>query len=601
MKKYDIFAKLHDSIEDFDTKKITLAGKDDELSLSKKSAGYQFSQKDTLELIDLYYNSKFEKGLYDSEGQRKAFLNICKFRAEVAAKQTDIDVKNYVFVPEEGKDNFWKTFFMQRRFSYWAKQNYYGELINELNTDFSKYGTALLKVVGKSLKRVPLRTIRNNQNAKSLAEAVKSGGYVIEEHEMTKFEMEQFKDWKIDNCDYDTKYKVFEMYCLAPLGYINEINDKPSTEADWDNWVMAEFILIPSKVKKGTKGGEILFAEKINKLPYEEVHWEKQDGRWLGIGEVENQFENQIARNFTVNLRRRALLWGAKKVFQSTNEEINKNLVKDVKDGEVLYVGMNGQITQIGMESRNLAEFGADEAVWEKNSDQKSFTYEVVTGESLPSGTPFRLGVILASSVAQHFELKREKFGLFLERSFFEQIIEIFKKDTKEHTLTFASNTVGIEALKEIMIEYHAGKRMLDEALKGKIVPYDLLKEAVGLQLEKEPYLFVKIPANFYDDAKFYMSLQITGESQDTKAEVESLTTLLQMRMSNPQAFDDPGTRKLAQIILSKTGKNLDSIIGKVSPQVMQNAMGATANTNLNANTTNAGGEGNVQSPLAVQ
>lgn len=603
MREYNIFAKLKDSIQQFDTEKITIAGKSQDFSLGKKTAGYQFSQRDTLDLIDLYYNSKFEKGLYDSEGQRKAFLNISKFRADVAAKQTDIDVKDYVFIPEEGSENMWKAFLMQRKFAVWARENYYGELINSLNKDYSKYGTAVLKSVGKEVKRVPIRTLRNSQDAESLQDAVECGGYVIEEHEMTRFEMNEYKDWDVTPFKYDEKYKIFELYTQVPLGFIKEVNDQGSTDADWEQWVMAVAVLCPEKKDSSydTKG-HILFIEKISKVPYEEVHWDKQDGRWLGLGEVENQFENQIARNFTANLRRRALLWGSKKIFQSPDEMVGKNLVKDVKDGEILQITQGGQITQVGMESRNLAEFGADEEIWEKNSDQKAFTYEVVTGETMPSGTPFRLGVILSNSAAQHFALKREQFGLFLERSFFNQIIPIFKKQTKEHTLTVAANSVGAEVLKEAMIEYHANKRVVNGFLNRKPLSYKTAEQLVRTELEKKPNLFVNIDDGFYDDAKFYLSLQITGESANVQQEIESLTTLLQLRLQNPQGFEDPENRKLANLIMSKTGKNSDAILGKpeASP-LIPSPQGLAGNTQPNAGITQPAGAGNVPSPVGNQ
>lgn len=584
-KTFNIFAKLQDSISDFDTSKITIAGKsNDTFSMGKKNKGYQFSQKDTLDSIDLYYNSKFESGLYDTEGQRKLFLNICKFRADVAAKQTDIDVKNYVFIPEEGNENMWKAYFMQRKFAVWARENYYGELLNALNRDYSKYGTAVLKRMGKKIDRVPLRSLRNTQDAKSLKDAVSCGGYVIEEHEYTKFEMESYPDWDIDKFDYEKKYKIFELYTLAPLGFIKDHNEQSTTDADWNKWVMCQAILCPEKKETG----DILFIEQISEIPYQEVHWDKQDGRWLGIGEIENQFENQIARNLTANLRRRALLWGAKKVFQSGDENAGKNLVRDVKDGDVLQITGSG-ITQVGMESRNLSEFTADENVWERNSDQKAFTYEVVTGESMPSGTPFRLGVILANSVAQHFELKREQFGLFLERSFFEQVIPIFKKQTKEHTLTIAINSVGSDVLKEAMIEYYTSDRYINSVLNKRVKDKSFFEREVRDEIEKSPYLFATIPDGFYDDVKFWLKLEITGESSDVKQETESLTTLLQLRLQNPQAFDDPTNRKLAGLILSKTGKNIDAILGRVQQNAQQSTLSANIKPNGTAQPTGAG------------
>jgi hypothetical protein len=48
--------------------------------------GYEFSQYQTLQAIDLYHNSKFETGNKDSLGRKKPFYNITKFRVNVATR-----------------------------------------------------------------------------------------------------------------------------------------------------------------------------------------------------------------------------------------------------------------------------------------------------------------------------------------------------------------------------------------------------------------------------------------------------------------------------------------------------------------------------------
>ena len=43
-------------------------------------------------------------------------------------------------------------------------------------------------------------------------------------------------------------------------------------------------ILLPYMKDKKESKGSILFMEKITKRPFEEAHWAKVDGRWLGVG-----------------------------------------------------------------------------------------------------------------------------------------------------------------------------------------------------------------------------------------------------------------------------------------------------------------------------
>lgn len=554
--QFNIYTKLLEELDDFRNGKIVIAGDQPNGSvryLSSAQGGYVFSQRKVLNMIDLYYNSKFESGLYDSEGQRKLFLNITKFIVDVARKNTDIDTKDYLFIPD-GFNQIWKSWLMAKQFKVWVRENDFGQLLNDLNTDYVKYGTCVTKKVGKEIVRVPLKTLRNTQDAVSLEQAMNTGGYVIEEHEYSYYELQQFPDWDVsDIAPYDGKMCVYERYGLVPKSLIDSSDETT-------DMVVAMAIIMPYKSKKGEQGaGRTLFIEQVKECPYEEAHWDKQDGRWLSIGEVENQFENQIARNMTANMRRRALLWGSKKLFQSTDESVQRNLVRDVKDGDIIHIGNGGNIAPIATESRNLAEYQSDENMWKENSKEKSFTFEVATGDSMPSGTPFRLGVLLANSVASHWDLKKENFGLFLKRSFFEQMIPIFKKETKEHRITVNSGDDDVQMLREGMINWHTEQRVIKYAMSDHILPpRAILRQQVEKELTKSPYFFIDVPAKFYDDAKFFMELVITDESFDSKQTVETLTTLYQTMAGK----NDPRAERVLQLLLAMTGKNYQQIVG---------------------------------------
>jgi len=230
----------------------------------------------------LYYNSKFQSGEYDSEGQRKVFLNIGKFRADVAAKQTDLDVKDFVFVPE--KDNsVWGAYFLGRKFKAWAKENYFGKLINELNTDYSRYGSAVVKVVGDELERVPIRYLRNQQDCLNL----QSSRYVIEEHRNMTLDMMGNMHWDLSDIqlDFDETITVYERYGRVPLDWYKKQKDLEIEEGD--EYKSVDTMSILTLEGASSDDGSVLFLEKIadGDRPYREVHWARQDGRWLGIGE----------------------------------------------------------------------------------------------------------------------------------------------------------------------------------------------------------------------------------------------------------------------------------------------------------------------------
>lgn len=565
MNNFNIFAQLQKEINEFETEKIHIAGSEDSQELSKlkgTAIGYDFSQKDTLNLIELYYNSKFESGQTDSEGQRKIFLNISKFKSDVASKQVDIDVKDFVFVPEDTGSE-WGSWFLTRKFRKWARKKYFGKLINEIVNDYPKYGTAVLKVVGDELQRVPLKTLRVKQDAKDL----QTSEYVIEEHtDMQLWEMEDY-GWNTKGLDleWDSKVDVFERYGRVPLSFYKEYNKMKVDEGDEQKSIDVMAILAPTETdpKNSKYGGAILFLEKIKERPYREVHWSKIDGRWLGVGEIELQFENQVFRNMIVNLRRRGLLWSGKKIFQSTDTEVNKNLVRDVRDGEVLKIMPNGNITQVNTTTQALAEFQAATNDIDENSNQKAFTFEVATGEQMQSGTPFRLGVMLSNAVNAHFNLKRENLGLFFEEVVYELLFPVFKKENKKaDTMLIPADEEGIESLKEALNNLNVWEVFKEKLLKGEMPNVEQIKLDVEKELTGRNFLSFDFSDNFWETLKVSTALVITGESVNLEKRLETMTNLYNTMVQT----GDPRAERVLKRILSSAGENLDMLAG-IKPQ----------------------------------
>lgn len=567
---FDIFGQIKKELQEFKDEKIYIAGSDNSENaryLLRENRGYFFSQYDTVNLIELYYNSKFETGAIDSEGQRKLFLNICAFRSDVASKMIDLDTKDFVFIPDDNSSK-WGAWFIQKEFKSWARESYFGEFLNDLVENFPKYGTLVVKKVGKKLERVPLRTLVNQVDAKDL----KTATHVIEVHQnFTKQDFEKYPDWNTKTLvlPFGQKTTVYERYGFVPAEFYYEQIKKTCPEAEKGTNIDVLTITTLAQDEKGNPTGSLLFIEKVQERPYLEVHWKRQDGRWLGIGEVENQFENQIARNMIANLQRRDLLWSSKKMFQSTDTDIAKNLIKDVKDGDVLTIMPNGNITPIDMSSKNNAEFQQTGDIWDRNSDQKGFTFEVATGESLPSGTPFRLGVVLSNAVNSHFQLKREKLGLFLKKIVSEFVFPIFKKEnSRAHTITIFGTEDGMNDLRKAASEMTFIDIMKQSLMKGEpVMDAEMLKQQIEEGFKNQSHLFIDIPDKFYDDVKHHIELTITGEEIDVAAKIASYTTLYQSLVQ----VGDPRANQILDKIMALNGDNLEAIIGALPPpQPMQ-------------------------------
>ncbi len=571
-KTFNLFSKLKENLNDYYNNGVYLVGKPsvkDSFSDQNKrglDGGYYYSQRMTLEAVDLACASRYRNGPKDAEGKTKTYLNIVNFHADVSINQVGVNTSNYILEPTSGNYS-WAVFFMDKKFKEYSDENSYDDTIDELTDDFCRKGTCVVKKVKKSVERVPLRTIRNSQRAKSLEDAARNGGYVIIENEMSYSKMKKYPKWNLEGVDKQKIHNVFEQMSLIPRAKIKEFKKIVVSDEDWNDMVCAYQILAPdlATFTKESKdvGGKILFIEEIvdtpGEFPLEEAHYKKIDGRWLGEGEVEKQLQNQIARNLTANLRRRSLMWAAKKIFQSSDDDVARNLMMEVKDGEVLKVKPNGTVTPVNTQTQHLGDFTADENSTKENSQQISFSFEAASGEAFASGTPFRLGAILENAVSKYFKRKQDTLSNFLKRSFFNQLIPIFQEDmSDEHELRYTISDDQYEEALAGMVKVHKNAILSEEWMKRNYVSEEYVMREVEKELRKSPYIFWTIPENFYKEIHCNMRLNI---NEPIGADIETLTTI----WDRLDQRGDPRAEKVLKAIFAKKGKNLDAIMGSAS------------------------------------
>ena len=549
---YDLVKQVRSEVRNFLDETVPIVSLPSEDG--QKSYGYDFSQRQNTALIDLYYNSQFKSGKYDAQGHEKIFLNKGKFRCDVAEMQIDIDVANYKFIPTSA--DFWTPWFMGQEFYTYVRENDYGEVINDWGADLPRMGTAVAKKVGNETKRIPLRRLMNTQDATSLLEAAKSGGYVIEYMQMTKQQMEEYPDWNLENLDKDDeKHVIYERYGLITEADIKISKGETPIETDWEDHFLGMAVVCSDVDKKESTGG-LLYAERVDEkdFPYEEVHWARQDGRWQGVGVMEEQFQNQLAANLSTHYRMKSMMWAGKRMFTKNSPEGPDNLAVEVEDGGVVNLGMGGQMVPVNTSTQHLADFGQWDDQIENQANQTSFTYEAATGDSVRSDTTYSLVVKMDDTLQKHFGKKKERFGAFLRRVFFEQQVPIFKsQNRKAHTLSFNYTDEGMELLREATIAARVSDRWLDSRLPGnRRKDLATIEEEVRKEMERSPYIIADIPDGAYDNAIYTTDLILTGERRNLFAEMETLKTLIQDARAEG---DMEGANKYKRELVSLTGR----------------------------------------------
>jgi len=551
---------------------------------------YAPTQKDLLELIELYLNSQFKTGNRDSEGLKKHFYNISNFRCAVGSKATDIDTKDIKLIAEEGQ-SYYPAWFLGKGLRMWMKEKKFGQLINKIIYTLPKYGTVVIKTIQGEPILVRLANLFEDPTADSLEES----GFVIERHLYTPQELrkrnwenieEVIADWrkkqgKISKKKEDRFIEIWERCGEAKNEWLKEGEEEGYSNA---------LFVVYHKAGKGQ--GLVLHKTEISELPYREVHWEKVPGRWLGKGVMEIMFENQIRMNELVNLKAQGLRWSSLHIFQSRDEMVNRNLLVDTVNGEVLRV--RSEITPVAVEERNLAAYSQDETRWDMNSDQKTFSYDVVRGQRAPAGTPLGSSVLQTQMATGYFKMKQEDIGMFLRNLLLDVIIPAFKKKNKgEHILNFMGDEAEIEKLDGLIVGVRTERKILDFLAKKRTIPsarfVSLIRSIEEERLNKTDQRYIKIPKGFYDNIKYKVDIVITGEQRDLSAKIATLQTVLTIIGSNPTILQDPRTRKVFNKILDYAG---------VSPLEMGKPEGERGLSRLLTETTAQRGGGISKPPV---
>lgn len=517
--------------------------------------GYWFNQPDTIKLIDLYYNSKFKSGQYDDQGFRKFFYNIVKPACDIATKFIDLDTKDIILIPERADDEL-RVWVMQRRLKQWLKDENFGALLNQIGFDLPKYGTIVLKKTKKSFVKVNIQNIRNDVRAESL----NASDFVYELITMSRGEIQKMK-WDKDavaellSSDEET-FIIYDCYHKSGDKWQHYIKSDLFSYRKGDAIVRSTEAEINDKVDY--LPAITLLEDEVDELPYRELHWEKVPGRWLGYGFVEYLEDNQVAVNEAENLERKGLAFKALQIWQTRDDSAGgSNILTGAKNGDILKI--DSELTPVQKDNSDLSAFNNTRSNWTSNTERKTFTSDITTGASLPSRTPLGVANLQASLASSYFELKRENFGIFVKNLCLDDILPSFLKNTsKEHEFVFLGSDSELEKFDRAVTEALVAEAVQAYAERTGFFPSKEQRldaeKRVREQLKKRDNRYLKLPKDFFRDARFVVDVLITGENVDNGTRSQVIQLVLQIVGTNPGVLQNKVAKSLLFQLLALGG-----------------------------------------------
>jgi len=494
--------------------------------------GFKFNQKKTIERIYLYYNSKYETGEFDNQGDKKYFYNIVRTPCNIATKAIDFDTKDIKVLTAEG-GNPRKTWYFERDLKFWMKDQKFGAVLNRIFFELPIFGSVVLKIINGTPYFVDLRNFIVDQGADSLEKS----NYIVEVHNYTPVEFRKIaQERKWNNYE-----EVIKKHREGKKPLIKVYERYGELEED-GVWAFRKVLIADIEIKDVEF---ILSDELVDEIPYEEYHWEKIPGRWLGIGRIEILLDPQVRTNEISNQEAKSSQWSTLRIWQSRDPGVNRNLLTDVENGEILTV--DSEIMPVDMVDRNLSYYESEIRRWLANRDEMTFSYDVIRGERLPSGTPLGSAQLAAGMIGSYFDQIRENVAMAVKDLIIDKIIPKFLSEkSKEHTLRLVGE--DLDKYKELLLDFATEKSVFDLIERTNHYPTgrekELLRGVVAEQIKRDKEKLVTIPRGFYKDIQYKIDIEITGEAIDIRVKAANLWMALQAVTASPDLLTDPIKKK---------------------------------------------------------
>lgn len=488
---------------------------DSSISLSE---GLNFSLKKTVQRIEYITNSEYLSGKLDENGREKPFYNIADYRLNVAVTATDFDTKDIQIVSDTA--DYVRSMLLQKEVHYWMKDTHFSQTLNRMIETRAKYGWLMVKKIVKGdelmIETIDPRNVVINQ-VDPLANPIK------EIHDISRYDLSKKREaWETDVVDAmletdEEKFKVFEI-----TGYMPNSVDG----GDQNQYSLYRYVI--------TSEDEILYSEELDELPYDYVDWKNTQGR-VGRGVIEDIFEAQTWTNEVKLMEREATIMASKTGFITNDPNIINDNVRELDNGFILNVQDGKQMNQLNTMTNALPAFDRLKQDWDEQAERVTSTFAAVTGETMPSSTPFRSVALQNQSGNSVFGYRREEMGIFLKRVFENWVIPFLAKSiNREHILSSEFSAHELSKIDESFSVYSANQRIKDTLLKGDFTEpinaeryQEIQDEYRELVQETDNQRFVQIPKNYFKDLDYKVSVVTTDEQRNKAVVLESLSKIL--------------------------------------------------------------------------
>lgn len=533
--------------------------------------GYSFSAYKLLRRISLYKAEIYPTGKFDSQGNYKYWFDIITPRVNSEVKNIDFDTKDILLYSDAKGDDMKVLLSNVSMKDYLAKSGE-AEKLNEAVEQSSEWGNVIWKKSKKGYNILELNNVMVlNQTAKTLEDSD-----VIEQEVMLSTDLRKKSDvWEnveelIKSAKTDAKKTSPEFYIYERNGEISEKDFKEAkgkTGGKEDKFILAKVIVGGIEKEKPTL---VMFAEDISEKPYKEYHRSSYAGTWLRRGLYEALMDIQTRANEIGNQIARGLEYSSKTIFTGKGKLVAQNILTDLQNGD--YVPSE-DLHQVEVRMQGLDQLIADWNRLMELADKLANSFEVVTGESSPSGTPFRLAAQQNLNANKLFDFIREKLGIALQGVVEDWILPSLLKDLKtQDILRLTSDSGALNTYYEALINDWYVRNLLSFPPHDEEVAKDIKMQKLQ-EITKNQEAVVDLEKDMWKDFYPRVKVSITGENYNLASDLDTLVSFITLEQ-------DPLRRSsLIEMAMKKKGIDVSALpksppLPPPQPEPPQGALG---------------------------
>lgn len=545
-----LFKEINQIISDYKSKHVEIID------------GLSYNQFETLKKIEFYWNSRYLNGQKDELGKTKPFYNISKLATNVATRATDLDIKD-VRVTSDNPDDRVRSMILNHELKNWFKEANFSYTLNTFGKTRAKYGGALVKktvIDGKlNIEVVDWKNVVTGQTSvedeaiieihyMSPSELSKKRGIWENVDEAIEFAKKRNKKSETN----EDKITVYEVHGEFPQSLNPDIED--GDENTYER--MVYFIAGENETEQ-----VVLWNEQEKENPYRFLAWDNVPGRALGIGVVEDGFEAQMWTNDAVMAEKNVMDLAGKVFIKTNSEQIGNNALTDLENGAVIKLEDGADANVMNLTPNSLPQFQNTIERWKAQYERATNTFDAVTGETLPSNTALGSVAIQSAQASSFFDYRREEAGIFWKNVLMDWVIpHLIKKINKKHILASDFSADEIKLIDTAFSINEANTRLKEAVLSGKIVTqeeYDQAIEAFRTFIAEDgKRRYLDVPEDYFKGYEKKISIDITGESRNKQAQLQSLFTVFSQVAENPGILQDPNLNRIFNEMLELSGLN---------------------------------------------